>query len=89
MSNHIPCPTSLKELTELLDTTQPLRLSAIKVMGKEKIQTFVYPPKHCFTYDERKNLIKDFWDSIKNQLNNKTTCVLRVHGNQLVLQLNF
>lgn len=85
----IPCPTKLRELHELLPRDSAIRLSCLdgdSHLGFE----YIIAPRHCFNYlrEHRKAFIADFWSDVQHRLTHKSTCVLRQHGRQTVLQYN-
>lgn len=85
----IPCPTKLRELHELLPRDSAIRLSCLD-SDSHLGSSFIVYPRHQFTTDreKRSHFITNFWDEVKQHIDHKTTCVLRQHGKQTVLQLN-
>lgn len=85
----IPCPTKLRELHELLHRNSAIRLSCLE-RDSHLGSYYVVPPRHQFTNEreQRSHFITAFWGDVQSRLMHKTTCVLRQHGKQAVLQLN-
>ena len=84
-----PCPTKLRELHELLPRDSAIRLSCLERDSHLGSSYIVYP-RHQFTTERKQHnhFIATFWDDVQAHLTHKTTCVLRQHGKQTVLQLN-
>ena len=90
MTYTIPCPKGIGEIKDLLPASAPIRLSAVKPTGKERILTFTVTPMHSFDAGgtNRNKLVSELWSSVAPHLTHNSTCVLRQHGRQTVLQIN-
>ena len=89
MSYTIPCPKRACELSDLLPKTAPIRLSAIAPEGKERELVFIATPEHSFESGaNRDRTLAKFWETVSPHLKHSSTCILRQHGRQTVLQIN-
>lgn len=85
----IPVPKRLSELHDLLPRDSAIRLSCLE-RDSHLGSSYVVYPRHQFTTDreKRRHFIAQFWEDVREHINHESTCVLRQHGRQAVLQFN-